>query len=268
VKALYNEKTTSSGELTPSTRRTVILEALNEDEEVRVVDLSDQLNTSVVTIRKDLDELEKEGLLERVHGGAIKNFRVQQNLVFSERLNTKKAEKKKIAAATSKLITDDESVIINVGSTSYYLAQQLRDRKHLIVITNALQIFNEIAYYKNITSFFLGGKFNNEMEITYGEDTLEQLNKYWADKLIIGMDGIDLVAGATTNNHAEDTIFARMMERSKEKILIVDDSKIGKVTFAHIAPLSAYDTIVTNHVPQHEQFYREAERLGLRVIAV
>ena len=262
------EKPTLPNELTPSTRQSVILEALNEDERVRVVDLSDQLNTSVVTIRKDLDELEKEGLLERVHGGAIKNFRVQQNIAFSERMNTKKAEKKKIAVATAKLIGDGESVIINSGSTSYYVAQHLRDKKHMIVITNALQIFNEIAYYKNITSFFLGGKFNNEMEITYGEDTLEQLNKYWADKLIIGMDGIDLVAGATTNNHAEDTVFARMMERSKEKILIVDDSKIGNVAFAHIAPLSAYDTIVTNHTPGNEQFYREAERLGLRVIAV
>ena len=265
---MYNESTAFSGELTPSTRRTAILEALNEDGEVRVADLSGQLHTSVVTIRKDLDELGKEGLLERVHGGAIKNFRVQQNMIFSEKMNAQKAEKKKIAIATARLVSDGESVIINVGSTSFYVAQQFRNKKNLIVITNALQIFNEIAYYKNITTFFLGGKFNHEMELTYGDDTLEQLNKYRADKLIIGMDGVDLAAGATTNNHAEDTIMIRMMERSNEKILIVDDTKIGKVTFAHIAPLSAFDTIVTNYSPQHEQFYSEAERLGLRVVIV
>jgi DeoR/GlpR family transcriptional regulator of sugar metabolism len=104
------------------------------------------------------------------------------------------------------------------------------------------------------------------MELTCGDDTLEQLSKYWADKLIIGMDGIDLVAGATTYNHAEDTVIARMMERSNTKILIVDDSKFGKVTFAHIAPLSAFDIIVTNYSQHNEQFYREAERMGLRVI--
>jgi len=219
VKALDNEKTTSTGELTPSTRRTAILEALNEDGEVRVADLSDNLHTSVVTIRKDLDELEKEGLLERVHGGAIKNFRVQQNMIFAEKMNTKKTEKKKIATATAKLIKDGESVIINVGSTSYYVAQQFRDKKNLIVITNAIQIFNEVAYYKNITTFFLGGKFNQEMELTYSDDTLEQLSKYKADKLIIGMDGIDLIAGATTYNHVEDTIMNRMMERSKKRYL-------------------------------------------------
>ena len=265
---MRNEKSTFSGELTPSTRRSVILEALSEDGEVRVADLSGQLHSSVVTIRKDLDELEKEGLLERVHGGAIKNFRVQQNMNYSERMDTNRAEKKKIAAATARLINDGDSVIINVGSTSHYVALQFRNKKNLIVITNALHIFNEIAYYKNITTFFLGGKFDHEMELTYGDDTLEQLGKYRADKLIIGMDGINLAAGATTNNHVEDTIMARMMERSNEKILIVDDSKIGKVTFAYIAPLSAFDTIVTNYAPRHEQFYHEAERMGLRVVAV
>ena len=263
---MNHEKPTPQNDFTLSTRRTAILEALNEDGEVRVADLAGQLRTSVVTIRKDLDDLEKEGMLERVHGGAIKNFRVQQNMIFSERMNTQKTEKKKIAIATAKLIGDGESVIINVGSTSYYVAQQFRDKKNLIVITNALHIFNEIAYYKNITSFFLGGKFNHEMEMTYGDDTLEQLNKYRADKLVIGMDGIDLAAGATTYNHDEDTIMARMLERSNVKILIVDDAKIGKVSFAHIAPLSAFDILVTNYAPQHEQFYREAERIGLRVV--
>ena len=262
------DKVAGNGELTSYSRRTAIMDALDRDGEVRVNDLSDRLHTSVITIRKDLDELEKEGLLERVHGGAIKNFRIQKNMAYTERLNTKKAEKIKIALATAKLINDNDSVIINVGTTSLYVAQQFQYKRGLIAITNSLQIFNEIAYYKNVTSFFLGGRFHHEMEFTYGDDTLEQLNKYNADKLIIGMDGIDLEEGVTTNNHAEDSIMLRMMERSNEKILIVDDSKIGKVTFAHIAPLSAFDVIVTNYSPDHTQFYSDAERIGLHVITV
>ena len=261
---MNNGKTTD--ELTAFGRRSAILEALNAEGEVRVADFSDQFHTSVVTIRKDLDAMEREGLLRRVHGGAIKNSRVQKDIFFSDRMNAQKAEKEKIALAAADLINDGDSIIINMGSTSFYVAQQFRNKKNLIVITNALQIFTEIAYYKNITTFFLGGKFNQEMEHTYGDDTLEQLNKYTANKLFIGMDGIDLVAGATTNNHAEDTIMIRMMERSNEKILIVDDSKIGKVAFAHIAPLSTFDTLITNYVPRHEHFYREAERVGLRVV--
>lgn len=244
------------------------MEVLIEGGEIRVAELSQKLNTSVVTIRKDLDELEKEGLLERVHGGAIKNYRAQQSLIFMDRKNIKKEEKKRIAAATANLIKEGDSVILNVGSTSYYVAKEFKNKKNIIVITNGLMIFNELAYYKNLTALFLGGLFNPEMQITYGEDTIEQLSKYKADKLIIGMDGIDINAGATTYNHVEDTIMRVMIERSKEKILIVDDSKLGKITFAHIAPLTDFDAIVTNYAPQHEQYYESLRALGLNVITV
>ena len=261
---MINGKT--NAEMTATARRSFILELLNEDGEVRIADFSNQLNTSVVTIRKDLEVMEKDGLLKRVHGGAISNSKVHKNLLISEKMRTRKAEKKSIALAAANIIGDGDSIIINMGSTSFYVAQQFHTKKDLIVITNSLQILNEIAYYSNITTFFMGGKFNHDMEHTYGDDTLEQLGKYWADKLFIGMDGIDLLAGATTYNHAEDSIMLRMMERSNEKILIADDSKIGKVAFAHIAPISAFNTIITNYTPQNEYFYQEAERLGLRVI--
>ncbi|MEA4854252.1 MAG: DeoR/GlpR family DNA-binding transcription regulator [Christensenella sp.] len=255
-------------EKTPALRRQEIMKILNEREEVRVIDLSKLLDSSVVTIRKDLDELEKEGMLERTHGGAIKNYRAQQNLSFIDKKNVHQAQKKLIAQAAAKLVKDGESIIINVGSTSFYVAQELKNKQNLIVITNALQVFNEIGFYRNITTFFLGGKFDAEMQLTYGDDTMEQLSKYKADKLFIGMDGVDLEAGATSYNHIEDAIMRQMMEQAKEKILVVDDSKIGKVTFAHIAPLSDFDAIVTNYCPQHENYYLQMENMGLHVITV
>jgi DeoR/GlpR family transcriptional regulator of sugar metabolism len=255
-------------EITPATRKTLILNTLNETGEVRVTELSQMLNTSVVTIRKDLDKLEKEGLLKRVHGGAVKTSRTQQTLFITDNRNIKKAEKKAIAAATSELVEEGESVIINVGSTTFYVSQELKKKKNLIVITNALMIYNEFAYCRNITTFFLGGRHHVGMQITCGDDTIEQLSKYRADKLIIGMDGVDIEAGATTYNHVEDTVMRYMIECSKEKILVVDDSKIKRTTFAHVAPLTAFDTMVTNYVPHHADFYRKLEDMGLRVITV
>jgi DeoR/GlpR family transcriptional regulator of sugar metabolism len=255
-------------ESTPAARRSCILNSLNETGEIRVTHLSRKLNASVVTIRKDLDMLEKEGLLERVHGGAVKNSRVQYNASFLSRMDLKKTEKKAIAAAAANLVSDGDSIIINVGSTSMYVTQALKDKKKLIVITNALSIFNEIAYYKDTTCFFLGGRFDQNMMHTYGDDTIEQLSKYNADKLFIGMDGIDIEAGATTYNHVEEKVMHMMMERSKEKILIVDDTKIKRVSFAYISPLSSFDKIITNFVSKHKEFYKELEDLGLEVITV
>ena len=259
-------KRNETPDYSPAMRRRIIIETLNNEGEIKVVDLSRRLNISVVTIRKDLDELEQNGFLKRVHGGAIKNYKTQQNTLLSDNMNTKREEKLLIAEATSALINEGDSVIINVGSTSLYTAQKFHEKNKLIVITNALQVFNEIAYYKNITTFFLGGRFDPYMQFTYGDDTIEQLSKYTADKLIIGMDGVDLEYGATSYNHAEDTVMRLMMERSKEKILIADDSKLGKVAFAHIAPLSSFDTFVTNYSPEHEQYYENIRALGLKVI--
>ena len=161
------KSTENKNEMTSSARKTAILEILNEDGEVRVADLSDKLQSSMVTIRKYLDELGKEGLVERVHGGAKKNYRLQQNVLLSERMNFHKEEKKKIAEAASDLINDGDSIIVNVGSTSLYVAQQLSKKKNLIVITNALQIVNEITCYKNITTIMLGWKFDHEMGFFY-----------------------------------------------------------------------------------------------------
>lgn len=249
-------------------RRAAIMEYLDSKGSLKVTDLSNMLDTSVVTIRKDLDELERQGMLKRVHGGAVKNYMAHHTMPFIDKVNYKRAEKKKIAVAAAGLIQNGDSVIINVGSTSFFVCEELKNKKNLIVITNALQVFNEIGFYQNITTFFLGGRFHPEMQITVGDDVIEQISKYTADKLIMGMDGLDIKAGATSYNHIGDSIMREMINQSKEKILVVDDSKIGKVAFTHIADLEDFNTIVTNHVDKNAPMLHEMERRGLRVITV
>lgn len=249
-------------------RRAAILEYLESDGAIKVTDLGDALKTSLVTIRKDLDELEREGLLRRVHGGAIKNYTSQYNASFADRRNLKKPEKKRIAAATADLVSEGDSVIISAGSTCSYVCEALKTKENLIVITNSLSHFNDLAFCHNITTFFLGGRFDSDMQITVGDDVNDQLTKYTADKLIMGIDGIDIHGGATSYNHVEDFIMRQMILQAKRRILIADDSKIGKVTFAHIADITAFDTIVTNCTKENEKVLREIERLGIRVITV
>ncbi|MCC8180945.1 MAG: hypothetical protein LIP23_08565, partial [Planctomycetes bacterium] len=168
----------------------------------------------------------------------------------------------------AKLGNEGYVVVINGGTTCAYVCEELKAKKRLTVVTNALQIVNSLSSAPWITTIFLGGRLNTDMQITVGEEVNEQLKKYVADKLFLGMDGVDVAMGATTYNHVEDFIMRQMMLQAKEKILVVDDSKIGKVTFARIAALTDFDAIVTNYTEENAEQLEKIEALGVRLITV
>ena len=244
-----------------------ILKLVNEQTSLSVTELSQMLGISSVTIRKDLDDMGKAGLITRVHGGATRK-ETQPSAVstYSARMDVQKQAKKDIAAATANLIQDGDSVLINVGSTGAYVCEALKQRKNLIIITNALHLFVELSDCPNITLFFLGGRYDIESQTTLGDDVLEQLCKYKVDKLIMGMDGVDPVAGCTSFNHIEDSIMKQMLVQAREKILIVDETKLGKVAFAHVANVSDFDIIVTNESKEKAAIIEALRRTGVKVI--
>ena len=255
-----------TGDKNQVVRRKEIMNLLQDHDEIRVLDLCEMFAVSSVTIRKDLEMLEKRGLLKRVHGGAHKVSQVQQRLNSEERRMYRSEEKKIVARAAAKLINEGDSVLLNVGSTSAFLCDEIKYKKNIIVITNALHIFADLVNCKNITTFFLGGRVDHDMQITLGGDVIEQMARYKVDKLFLGMDGVDAVAGATSFNHIEDEIMCKMIAQAKQKYLIVDDFKIGREAFAHIADLAEFDGVITNYVPRLEERYQAIRDLGVKVI--
>ena len=249
-------------------RKATILDLLKTHNRVRITDLSELLNVSVVTVRSDLQVLENEGLVKRVHGGAILANKSQFSKDFEERKMFKALEKQKIAKAAADLINDGDSLIINVGSTCAYVCEELKKKSNLIVITNALHILNEFSDCTNITTYYLGGLFNTEMQITLGDSVNEQLMKYRVDKLIMGMDGVAPDGGLTSYNHVEDAIMRQMITQSQHRILVADDSKIGKTTFARIAEIKDFHVLVTNYTEQNAPMLEQLQQEGLSVITV
>lgn len=249
-------------------RRALILEELEANDIVKVEDLSHKLGVSVVTIRKDLDLLDLEGRLERIHGGAVKNYRMQQTQSFVDQMNLHKAAKCQIAAAAAKLVNSGESVILNSGSTTCYIAEELCKKKDVLVITNSFHVFNITGHCRTVTTLFLGGRYDSEHQISYDEDAIEQLSKYKAEKLFLGMDGIDLESGATTYTHTSTAITKKMMECAKQKILVVDDSKIQKTALVHIAALTEFDLLITKATPENAAILEAIRQRGLNVLAV
>lgn len=248
-------------------RRKRILELLEQDKALCVADLSEIFQTSVVTIRKDLAALEEEGLLSRTHGGAVTSAVSQQEQTYNVRRGKNRDAKMAIAAAAAELVKDGESLFIPTGSTCGYAFDFIADRCSVIVISNSLRLFNQAANRKNINFFFLGGRFDHELQITMGDDVMPQLSKYTVDKLIMGADALNL-NGVSSFNFVGDFVLKQMIRQSRERILLADSSKIGKVAFAHFAELTDFDVLITNEDPATENILTEIRHLGLKVIVV
>ncbi|QYJ86178.1 DeoR family transcriptional regulator [Shewanella mesophila] len=205
-------------------RRHSIIAILNQQGEVSVDELSNRFETSEVTIRKDLAELEKTGLLLRRYGGAvaIPDEVTQQ---FSAKITPNKLS---IALAAAKLIKDHNRIIIDSGSTTSGIVQQLNDKRGLVVMTNALQLANSIHELENEPTLLMtGGTWDPHSESFQGQVAEQVLRSYNFDQLFIGADGIDLARGTTTFN--ELTGLSKVMaEVSREVIVMVDSDKIGK----------------------------------------
>jgi DeoR/GlpR family transcriptional regulator of sugar metabolism len=251
-------------ELDIESRREKILELLMQEGKVRVVDLSKLFGISEVTIRNDLSELESAGLLERIHGGAISTHKAYYNMSLHDRMKTNEAEKREIAAAVSMLISDGDAIMVNSGTTTLFAVQELKNIKNLTIVTNSAPIAQEAGYYGNAHVIMLGGNFNPQYQFTYGDDAINQLKKYKADKLILAADGINSEEGVTTYHHLEAEINRQMIARVNKTIVVADYTKIGRVSFAHIDSIGSIDFLITNRKASLEEV-RKIEKKGIEV---
>lgn len=246
-------------------RRTVILEKLELDNQVNVNQLSLELGVSEVTIRNDLAQLEQKNLLIRARGGAIKMSMVGMDNRLSEKNKIHIKEKRKIGKAAFKLVNDDDTIIIDSGSTTYELANNLESVSNLNVITNALTIASLLCNHKNINVIVPGGFLRKESLSLVGAPAENTFQNYYCDKLFLGADGVDTEHGLSTLNIEEAHLNQKMISISKKVILLADSSKFSKRSLAFICPISKIDTLVTDNGITKE-FKKQLENLGIIVV--
>ena len=227
-------------------RRKKIVELLNKEGKVKVIELSKVFGISEVTIRNDLSALDEGGLLEKIHGGAISTHKSYYNMSLHDRMKTNEDEKRKIAAACASLVSNGDTIMINSGTTTLFVIQELKHIKNLTVVTNSLAIAQEVGHFNNIQVILLGGNFNPQYQFSYGDDTINQLRRYKADKLILSADGVSAEEGITTYHHLEAEVNRQMLARANKTIVVADYSKIGRSSFAYIDSIDNLDVLVTN----------------------
>ncbi len=229
----------------PDTRRTQIIDLLERHGNVRVEDLSDQFNVSLVTIRKDLTELEARGLLQRTHGGAVFTQKSRFNPSFHEKLNLQTADKTAIALAALEFIQEGDAIILDAGSTTLALAQAIKDKfESLFVLTNSVPIALELVGMP-WDVVLLGGNVRHHSLALIGPSTVGLLEEYHVDKAFLGTTGASLDRGYSTPNPLEAQTKRAMMRAAKECFVLADTSKLGHATLSSFARLDEIDMLIT-----------------------
>ena len=190
-------------------------------------DAAERLSVAVETIRRDLDVLQRRGLMRRVHGGAIAVHRLNREFTVSERRALNHSAKIKIAEVAARHIPDQGTVIIDSGTTTQCLAQYLRDRAELTVVTNSLDLATDIGP-STTRVILISGRIRPTTMSGVGDLALKALENISADVAFIGANGVDLKSGFTTPDPDEASVKSMMISNAQESIVLADHSKFGK----------------------------------------
>lgn len=213
--------------MTKEDRQGAILEQLLSQESVLVSDLAASLDVSLVTIRKDLTELEKAGKLYRSHGKAIliNPFTNNRSVNEKEKLNTE--EKQLIGSEAVKMLVKNDSIILASGTTIHALACNIQPEGKLTVVSASLQATMSLSGNENIDIIQLGGMLRHSSASVVGQYSMEFLRGCSFSKLFLGVDGIDVDFGISTTDIREAELNRAMMQAAQKTIVLADSSKFG-----------------------------------------
>jgi DeoR family fructose operon transcriptional repressor len=235
-----------SKSLIPAQRRERIQEYLTIHKIVRMDELYKMLDTSEATVRRDLAWLEREGILERTNGGAILSQRMTFEPEYIQRASTNPEEKRLIGELAASLINDGEVVFINSGTTTAQVIRHIRGNAGITVFTNNLMAVLEVGE-AGFNQYLIGGEFQPHSNSVAGRYAIDNLRQVYADKAILGIDGISLIHGCTVPSNAEAEVIKLMIERTKGEIFIVADyTKWGVVSNFQIATIDEIDKLITD----------------------
>lgn len=213
---------------------------------VSVVELAERFGVSAVTIRSDLDILERNGHILRTHGGAIPNHTGEGSLSFSVRQREHTQAKERIAAAAAELVTDGDSIVLDSSTTAWHMARHLYHRRDLTVLTTGLYVALELLRSPSISVMMPGGLVWREAASIVGVGDNSTPEKGNLQKGFFGGRGLTLEEGLTDANPNEVALKRKLVSLVRQVNVILDGSKFGKVAFASCIPPAEIDCVITD----------------------
>lgn len=226
-------------------RKKIILDLLRQKGKVSVQELISICNISKVTARRDLDALFKEALIERVHGGALAKEQ-ETFTAFRDKNLQHSPQKEQIGQLASQYIEDGDTIFLDCGSTVFQVCAFLKHKKNLRVITNSIPIMLALMENPEIHLNLIGGELDQERRAIHGSTALEHIRKYKADKAFIGIDGISLHRGLSSQSEKEQSISLHMAHAADKVYLLCDSSKFEKDAYLKMGDWHLVDTVITD----------------------
>jgi DeoR/GlpR family transcriptional regulator of sugar metabolism len=248
----------------PADRQTRIQNLIQEKGVVKVIELSRMFHVTELTIRRDLDLLEKKGVLDRTHGGAILRHRMKTEPLYTEKDRILRLEKQAIGRKVNDLVEPGDTLVINTGSTTSQVLRHL-SVKPLRVITSNANALIEVTD-PDIELILTGGVFRRQSNSLIGSLAHSILAQVCGSKAIIGVDGLSIKFGLTTPVQQEAEVTRLMIERTQGPVVVVaDHSKMGVVSNFVTAPIKKINILVTDAGIKPD-FSKMLQELGIQVI--
>ncbi|MBU8909941.1 MAG: DeoR/GlpR family DNA-binding transcription regulator [Desulfobacterales bacterium] len=250
--------------LIPVDRQARIQKLIEEKGIIRVIELSKLFGVTELTIRRDFDVLEKKGVLERTHGGAILRRRLKVEPLYVEKNQKYRMQKEKIGIAVAKIVEPGDTLLINTGSTNTQVLRHLAGKNLRVITSNA----NALVEIENpeIEVVLTGGLFRRQSNSLIGNFTHTILKNVCGSKAVIGVDGISIRFGLTTPIQEEAAVARLMIDQTLGPVIVVaDSSKIGVVSNFVTAPIDKVNILVTD-AGIKPGVKKELEDMGIKVI--
>lgn len=235
--------------------------------QVSVDGLSQRLGVNTSTIRRDLERMERQNLLRRIHGGAVPADTLSyggyaNDLTFQTNVGKQVEEKTRIAQAAAQLIEPGDSIAISPGTTTTYLARAIRMQQipNLTVVTNAINIAMELTGLRGLNLIMIGGIFLPDFFALVGPTAEQSLKEIYVHKGFVGVTGLTAQNGLTSPNQLEGNTHRITLERSRRSFVLADHTKIGNVALYAFAPITAVHTLITGREANQDQLEEIRER--------
>ncbi|MBP2631716.1 MAG: transcriptional regulator of sugar metabolism [Firmicutes bacterium] len=264
--AIINLKFNDIGMMLMINRHAKILDLVNTNKKIEVTKLSDELNTSQVTIRKDLDMLERKGLLKREHGFAVMvaSDDINNHLAFNYNL------KREIAIKAAELVNSGDTIIIESGASCALLAEEIALRKYdVTIITNSAFIASFIRKAPFVKIVLLGGDYQKESQVVVGPMVKKCIENFYVDKIFVGTDGFNEKIGFTGNNHMRVEALKSMAQQANKIIILTESSKFLQQGVVAQFKTNEVDYVFTdNKIPEETLKFLQAEHVHVQTVSV
>ena len=241
----------------------LILSQLGKDKKVHLGLLSNLLNVSEDTVRRDIKELADQGLLKPVRGGAVPHAPGPHH--FRDRIDYGNEQKKIVAKKALRFLKDDQVVIFDGGTSAMLIAQMLPKDIRLTVVTNSFPIANILEDHEKVEVLFAGGRLMKKSFVTTGNETIRFFKKFRPDICLLGICSIHVDLGVTGPDYEESEVKKAMIESSGEVIALSTIEKLGTAEAYYVCPANQLTTIVTDQPEESEEFLIY-KKIGIEIV--